>query len=121
MAPTSRSYAAEICLLIPFALTLFFVEYNAFSGPVENMNRSLRKGTGEINMHSFSGGLAVEPAPSKILPMLNETGGLVVFLHIAKSGGTTIRRDFSDEARFPNVKVERAFREENVKKLGGKD
>ena len=45
------------------------------------------------------------------LPLLHEKGGLVVFLHVAKTGGTTIRQEFG---QLPKVDVKRVFDKEDL-------
>lgn len=50
-------------------------------------------------------------AVKKRLPLFHENGGLVVFLHVAKTGGTTIRQEFAD---FPNVTVRRVFGKDDL-------
>jgi len=123
----SRSYALEICLLIPLAIILFVMEYRAFSGPVRNMRRSLRAHPSSIVDMAYPGQEQTQQQQSaaaavakKTLPTMSETGGMVVFLHVAKTGGTTIRRDFSDEKRFPNVTVKRAYGEKQIPLLEDK-
>jgi hypothetical protein len=45
--------------------------------------------------------LAVTPRVKKRLPDMSETGGVVIFFHVAKTGGTTIR---SNVAQMPGVR-----------------
>ena len=61
--------------------------------------------------------LHTRPLPSKTLPLFNETGGLVVFLHVAKTGGTSIRRNFEERKLFPNVRVRRILLEVKLKAI----
>lgn len=60
--------------------------------------------------------LRQNPPTKKMLPMLKETGGLVVFLHVAKCGGSTIRYDFADKAKFPKVKVKRVMGDKQLRR-----
>lgn len=48
------------------------------------------------------------------LPMFNETGGIIVFIHIAKTGGSSIREGFR---KLPNINVKRIM---NEAQLSGK-
>ena len=42
------------------------------------------------------------------LPMFNVTGGLIIFIHIAKTGGSSIREGFR---KIPNINVKRIMNE----------
>ena len=56
--------------------------------------------------------------PSKTVPLFYKTGGLVVFLHVAKTGGTSIRDNFGlRKKEFPNVKVRRILVEAKLKEI----
>lgn len=48
------------------------------------------------------------------LPMFNETGGIILFIHIAKTGGSSIREGFK---KLPNTSVKRIM---NEAQLNGK-
>jgi hypothetical protein len=46
------------------------------------------------------------------LPMFNETGGIIIFIHIAKTGGSSIREGFR---KIPNISVKRIMNEAQLK------
>lgn len=71
--------------------------------------RSLQQSSREINSGS--------KLSNKVLPLFNETGGLVVFLHMAKTGGTTVRNEFME---LPNVDVKRVIDENQLRQIGKK-
>jgi len=76
-------------------------------------NRALAfdKEVSALTADSFRPAKRPLPSSKRELPRLYETGGLVVFLHIAKTGGSTIRDNFDKSSRFPNVKVARVLHE----------
>jgi hypothetical protein len=115
------SSQAKLFLVLPMFALISVMEYISI-GAIVHL-RSLRVVDTEASLReSFFGGRFLDGISNaeenkqgikKNLPMFNETGGLVVFLHIAKSGGTSIRNNFAEKS-FENVKVRRIFSEQKL-------
>jgi hypothetical protein len=122
----SSKYALQMLVSFLMAASVYFFEYRVMSTQVQrslhqsmsileiedavtdNAVRRLQYKTSDTNNHSIE---------LEVLPMFNETGGLVVFLHTAKTGGTTVRNAFKE---FPNVHVKRVMNEKELNQIRSK-
>jgi hypothetical protein len=66
------------------------------------------------NPSSKNTSLVLDGRVQRELPMFNETGGILIFIHIAKTGGSSIREGFR---KIPNINVKRIM---NEAQLNGK-
>jgi hypothetical protein len=119
----SNAYARKILLMFLLVAAFYFLEYRALSAHIQRSmynSMSILSADEFANQHARALSHQQSASPddslklSKVLPMFNETGGLVVFLHIAKTGGTTIRNDFRE---FPNVDVKRVMDERQLNRI----
>lgn len=103
-----------LILSLPLVFVFFVAEYYTLS-TLEQSSRYLRLVTEPTQGPLFDAAINMStrpPAGSRTLPNFHEEGGLVVFLHVAKTGGTTIRKNFD---KLPNVLLRRVFDEEELK------
>jgi hypothetical protein len=89
----------------------FLNDDNNHADMAQQLNRRLQQISDIENGDSIDLHRVATPTLLHQLPMFNETGGLIVFLHIAKTGGSTIRQGLKP---FPNVDVKRVFDEEQL-------
>jgi hypothetical protein len=107
-----RFYNQLVLFVVPMACVFFLGEYYALLKlDASSSSRYLRRLEESTQLPVFDVAINMSTRPpqhSKHLPNLHQDGGLIVFLHVAKTGGTTIRKNFE---HVPHVLLRRVFDE----------
>lgn len=117
MKSSTYSAAQQTLLMFMVAASLYFLEYQMLSAHTHRSlqhSMSILEADEAVTYHAVRRLQQTSNSPilaKKWLPMFNETGGLVVFLHIAKTGGTSVRNDFEE---LPYVRVKRVMDDEQL-------
>jgi hypothetical protein len=98
-----RMVSMQVQRSVHHSMSIFEIEEAVTQHTVQQQQQQILSSNSTITHQSMR--------PDLQLPMFNETGGLVVFLHIAKTGGTTVRNAFME---FPNVHVARFMNEKQL-------
>jgi hypothetical protein len=111
-----RFYNQLVLFVLPMACVFFLGEYYALStlDHEQSSSRYLRRLEESTSMPAFEVAINMStrtPQHSKTLPNMHQDGGLVVFLHVAKTGGTTVRKNFE---HVPNVLLRRVYDEQEL-------
>lgn len=117
MTMIPKTHVFRILLLLPLAAIVVVMELVSLKMNVSDRSLSLATQDPALMDAPTSTTNTIKKMKPRKLPAFTETGGLVVFLHVAKTGGTSIRKDFETMAKVKRVLDEKQLSGEAAAKI----